>query len=142
MIDYNQKDIQHVFATNPSADHVLITEDGHTFLPKFKQFCEAHCKLNNIKFGKLLRTAFETKSVVAVAVELVDQIVNSDDEDTPGIKDELQALSFLELKSRCKKIDLRMVPKNKAEAIEMLLNAEKVLQENTTEEVSTDNVPE
>ena len=128
MVKYNVEDVKHVFETNPGIDHVLITEDNHTFLPKFKQFCEEHCKLNNIKFAKLLKVALETKSVVAVAVELVDQVISNDDEKTDETEN-LHALSFLELKSRCKKIDLRMNPKNKAEAIEMLLNATKSINE-------------
>lgn len=128
MVEYNVEDVKHVFETNPGIDHVLITEDNHTFLPKFKQFCEEHCKLNNIKFAKLLKVALETKSVVAVAVELVDQVISNDDEKTDETEN-LHALSFLELKSRCKKIDLRMNPKNKAEAIEMLLNATKSINE-------------
>ena len=132
MINYNVEDVKHVFETNPGIDHVLVTEDQHTFLPKFKQFCEEHCKLNNIKFAKLLRVALDTKSIGAVAIELVKEVVLDNEEDSVDKTDEnenLNALSFLELKSRCKKIDLRMNPKNKAEAIEMLQNASKLNQE-------------
>ncbi len=134
MIDFVNEDVQHVFETNPGIDHVYITEDKHTFLPKFKQFCEDHCKLNNIKFAKLLRVAIETKSVTAVAVELVGEILDNVSDDT-----DLESLSFKELKERCKKMDLRCNPKNKKEAIDFLKNASNT---EINEEVSHSNTEE
>lgn len=103
-IKYNKEDVQHVFDTNPQIDHVIVTEDDHIFIPKNIGFCKSHCDLKAIKFEKVFKEG----------IEQVEELESNESEKS------LEEMSFAELKQRCIKIDLRMIPKSKKEAIEMI----------------------
>jgi hypothetical protein len=96
----NTEDLKAAFDAHPEIEFMLITEDGHMFLPKNAGYCKSHCELKKIKFEKITR----------------DGSTPSEDEGELG----LEVLSFNELKDMCAKINPEFTPKSKVKAIEFI----------------------